>query len=176
MSGWCPDTPPSPLIWNFFPPESQLMKVVFSQFQFTLETPGHVSYIPRQSRLSERLYTQTKPGRREHSKQRDGARSIPTVIAKTQSPYQNKGEQIVPLYPESFVPNSGIWLSQSPVADRAPSPSHASALVLYLLSWKCILRHRFSGQIEKGEKTNHSLDLLPLFPQLSTLLADFTPA
>lgn len=105
--------------------------------------------------MSGRPYTRTKPGWREHSKQRDGTRSTPIVIAKTQGPYQNKGEQIVPLYPESFAPSSGAWLSQSP-ADRAPSPSSASALVLYLLSRTSILPHRFSGQIERGEKTNHS--------------------
>lgn len=81
--------------------------------------------------------------------------ALPIVIAKTQGPYQNKGEQIVPLYPESFVLGSGAWLSQS-VADRATSPGYASALVLYLLFWTSILPHHFSGQIEKGEKTNHS--------------------
>lgn len=98
---------------------------------------------------------QTKLEQRKHSKQKDGTGSIPIVIAKTQAPYKNKGEQIVPLYPESFVPSSGTWLSQS-LADRTPSPSYASALVLYLLSWTSILPHRFSGQIERGEKTNHS--------------------
>lgn len=56
------------------------------------------------------------------------------------------------MYPQSFVPNSGAWLSQTLMADRAPAPSHASALVLYLLSWTSILLHRFTGQIEKVGK------------------------
>lgn len=124
--------------------------------------------------MSERPYTQTKPGRREHSKQRDGTRSIPIVIAKTQGPYQNKGEQIVPLYPESFVPGSGVWLSKS-LADRAPSPSYASALAVFVI----LDKHSpspFHWPNREGGENESLLDLLPLFPQLSTLLTDFTPA
>lgn len=50
------------------------------------------------------------------------------------------------------------------MADRAPSPSYASALVLYLLSWTSILLPCFTGQIEKGEKTNHSTRPTPVVP------------
>lgn len=89
------------------------------------------------------------------AQEEDGTGSIPKVIAMTQNPYKNKSEQIVPLYPESFVPSSGVWLSLS-LADRAPRPSYACALLLYLLSWTSILPLRFTGQIERGEKTNHS--------------------
>lgn len=96
-------------------------------------------------------------------------------MAETQGPYQNKGGQIVPLYPESFVPGSGAWLSQS-LADRAPSPSYASALVLYLLSWTSILPPPFQWPNREGGENESLLDLLLLFPQLSTLLTDFTPA
>lgn len=74
----------------------------------------------------------TKPGRREPSRQRDGTGSAPVVTAQTQDPYQNKGEQIVPLYPESFVPCSGAWLSES-LADRAPRPGYASALAVFVI-------------------------------------------
>lgn len=120
-------------------------------------------YIPRQSRMSGAPMRRQSRGGGEHSSRRDGTTSIPIVMAETQGPYQNKGGQIVPLYPESFVPGSGAWLSQS-LADRAPSPSHASALVLYLLSWTSILPPPFQWPNREGGRKRITPRPTPVVP------------
>lgn len=135
---------------------------------------AHTSTVPH---TSERTCGQTKPERREHFKRSHGTRSIPLVIAKTQGPYQNKSEQIVPLYPESFVPYSGSWLSES-LADRAPGPSYASALAVFVILDKHSpsLFHRPNREGERKRITPRPTPVVPsavntshrLHPRLAT--------
>lgn len=84
---------------------------------------------------------------------KDDTGSIQIVVVKTPSPYKNKGGQTEPLYPESFVPSADTRLSWSR-ADRAPRPSHACALVLYLLLWTSLSISLTKWK--RGKKTNHS--------------------
>lgn len=129
-------------------------------------SPLHTSAYPCMSDLP---FALTTSGQREHSKKRDATRFIPTVIAQTPRPCQKQDEQIVPLYPESFVPSSG--------ARQIKLLVQVTRLHLCCIFY---VGQAFSLTISRPNREggeNESLpDLLLLFPQLSTLLTDFTPA
>lgn len=110
-----------------------------------VQIPGH-----SQACLST-PHTHTKPGQGEHSKQRDG--SVPIVIAQTPGPYQNKGEQIAPLYPTQAV-------CQIELLVRAMHPH-----LVCLLSWTGILPHHFSSHIERGERKRITPIPTPVVPR-----------